>query len=137
MKTFVVWIYSLCFISLLLGFKSKNLETVSIPHEKFVLSNGLNVILHEDHSIPTVSINIWYHVGSKNEQPGKTGLAHLFEHLMFEGSKHHNTNFSEPIENVGGFDNGSTNTDRTNYWINIYLQWKLSFKSNFTKNEGK
>src|SRR6195256_3207534 len=61
---------------------------VDIPYERFVLDNGLTVIVHEDHKAPIVAINTWYHVGSKNEKPGKTGFAHLFEHLMFSGSEH-------------------------------------------------
>ena len=61
---------------------------ISVPYEHFVLPNGLNIILHEDHTIPRVSVNIWYHVGSSHEKPGRTGFAHLFEHIMFEGSKH-------------------------------------------------
>ena len=93
-------------------------DLLNIPYEKFTLSNGLDVILHQDHSIPMVSVNVWYHVGSKNEKPGRTGFAHLFEHLMFEGSKHHDFNFAQPIEEIGGTDNGSTSTDRTNYWSN-------------------
>ncbi|MBD3257974.1 insulinase family protein [candidate division GN15 bacterium] len=84
--------------------------------EKYELPNGLDVILHEDHTIPVVSVNVWYHVGSKNETPGRTGFAHLFEHLMFEGSEHHNKKFTESINKYGGTRNGSTNADRTNYW---------------------
>jgi len=94
-------------------------DPLNIPYEKFTLSNGLDVILHKDNSIPMVSVNMWYHVGSKNEKPGRTGFAHLFEHLMFEGSKHHDFNFAQPIEEIGGTDNGSTSTDRTNYWSNV------------------
>jgi zinc protease len=83
---------------------------------KFELPNGLDVIIHEDHSVPIVCVNIWYHVGSKNEKPGKTGFAHLFEHLMFQGSKHHNDDYFKPLQAVGGTLNGSTSSDRTNYW---------------------
>jgi zinc protease len=80
----------------------------------------LNVILHEDHSTPTVSVNIYYHVGSGREKPGRTGFAHLFEHIMFEGSGHvPEGKFDEWLEAAGGDNNGSTNTDRTNYWENI------------------
>ncbi|TFH66025.1 MAG: insulinase family protein [Candidatus Zixiibacteriota bacterium] len=99
-----------------------------LKFEKFVLSNGLNVILHEDHSIPIVSVNVWYHVGSKNEKPGKTGFAHLFEHLMFQGSQNHNALFAEGIAKIGGQNNGSTSEDCTNYWENIpsdYLEKAL------------
>ena len=66
--------------------------------------------------MPIVAVNIWYHVGSKNERPGRTGFAHLFEHLMFEGSEHHNTGYFPPLQQAGALLNGSTNTDRTNYW---------------------
>ena len=64
-------------------------SNIDIPYQKFVLKNGLTLIVHEDHKAPIVAFNIWYHVGSKNEKPGKTGFAHLFEHLMFGGSEHH------------------------------------------------
>jgi zinc protease len=80
------------------------------------LDNGLDVLLHEDHACPIVAVNIWYHVGSKNEQPGRTGFAHLFEHLMFEGSQHHDHGFFQPLQGAGATLNGSTNADRTNYW---------------------
>jgi zinc protease len=80
------------------------------------LRNGLDVIVHEDHQLPMVAVNIWYHVGSKNEQPGRTGFAHLFEHLMFEGSEHHDHGYFPPLQRAGGLLNGSTNADRTNYW---------------------
>ena len=99
-----------------------------IAFEKFTLSNGLDVILHEDHSLPLVAVNVWYHVGSKDEQPGKTGYAHLFEHIMFEGSKHHNRSYFDPLQQVGATLNGSTTTDRTNYWETLpsnYLELAL------------
>lgn len=80
------------------------------------LDNGLDVLIHEDHGCPIVAVNIWYHVGSKNEKPGRTGFAHLFEHLMFEGSQHHDKSYFQPLQEAGGALNGSTNTDRTNYW---------------------
>ena len=92
------------------------MENATLPYAKRTLSNGLDVIVHEDRHVPIVAVNVWYHVGSKNEQPGRTGFAHLFEHLMFEGSAHHNTGFFPPIQRAGGLLNGSTNTDRTNYW---------------------
>ena len=66
--------------------------------------------------MPIVAVNLWYHVGSKNERPGRTGFAHLFEHLMFEGSEHHNGGYFLPLQQAGALLNGSTNTDRTNYW---------------------
>jgi zinc protease len=89
---------------------------LDIPFRKEVLDNGLQVVVHEDHSCPIVAVNLWYHVGSKNEAAGRTGFAHLFEHLMFEGSAHHDSGYFEPLQQAGGTLNGSTNTDRTNYW---------------------
>jgi zinc protease len=88
-----------------------------VKFEKYRLANGLEVILHEDHSLPMVSVNVWYHVGSKNEKPGRTGFAHLFEHMMFQGSKNRNKEYT--FDEVGGVRNGSTSEDRTNYWENI------------------
>ena len=105
---------------------------VSIAYEKVTLSNGLDVILHEDHSIPLAAVNVWYHVGSKNEVPGRTGFAHLFEHVMFEGSGHHNSSHFEPLQKVGANLNGSTNPDRTNYWEDVpsnYLELALWLES--------
>jgi len=92
---------------------------MNISFEKHTLKNGLDVILHEDHSIPMVAVNVWYHVGSQNEVPGRTGFAHLFEHVMFEGSKNHNKEYFEPLQEAGGNVNGSTSTDRTNYYENV------------------
>jgi zinc protease len=89
---------------------------IDLPYTKCTLENGLDVLVHEDHHVPMVAVNIWYHVGSKNERPGRTGFAHLFEHLMFEGSAHHNASYFRPLERAGASVNGSTNTDRTNYW---------------------
>ena len=88
----------------------------SIKFTEFKLDNGLRVILHEDHSTPIVAVNVWYHVGSKNEVPGRTGFAHLFEHMMFQGSLHHDDDYFVPLQEAGGTLNGSTNADRTNYW---------------------
>ncbi|MBM3806946.1 MAG: insulinase family protein [Acidimicrobiia bacterium] len=89
---------------------------MQIPFKKKTLGNGLDVIVHEDHQLPMVAVNLWYHVGSKNEVPGRTGFAHLFEHLMFEGSQHHDHGYFPPLQRAGGQLNGSTNADRTNYW---------------------
>jgi zinc protease len=89
---------------------------VKISFSKHSLANGLDVLLHEDHACPIVAVNLWYHVGSKNERPGKTGFAHLFEHLMFEGSQHHDRGYFQPLQGAGATLNGSTNADRTNYW---------------------
>ena len=88
----------------------------TINYTEFKLKNGLRVIFHEDHSTPIVAVNIWYHVGSKNEVPGRTGFAHLFEHMMFQGSLHHDDDYFVPLQEAGGTLNGSTNADRTNYW---------------------
>ena len=89
---------------------------IELPFSKRTLGNGLDVIVHEDHHVPIVAVNLWYHVGSKDEHPGRTGFAHLFEHLMFEGSEHHNSGYFPPLQQAGALLNGSTNTDRTNYW---------------------
>jgi zinc protease len=89
---------------------------MDIPYTKRTLANGLSVLIHEDHRCPIVALNLWYHVGSKDEQPGRTGFAHLFEHLMFEGSAHYDHGFFQPLQQAGAVLNGSTNSDRTNYW---------------------
>ncbi len=94
--------------------------SVDIAYEQFTLPNGLRVIVHTDRKAPIVAVNIWYHVGSKDEPPGRTGFAHLFEHLMFQGSENHKGEFFEPFEQVGATDqNGTTNSDRTNYFQNV------------------
>jgi len=87
-----------------------------LPFTKRRLSNGLDVIVHEDHHSPLVGVSVWYHVGSKNERPGLTGFAHLFEHLMFEGSAHQPHGYFTPLQQSGAAVNGSTSADRTNYW---------------------
>src|SRR5271163_310242 len=93
---------------------------VDILYTKFTLDNGLTLIVHEDHKAPIVAVNVWYHVGSGNEVPGKTGFAHLFEHLMFGGSEHAKGSYIEAMEKVGATDlNGTTNTDRTNYFEDV------------------
>jgi len=92
---------------------------ISIDFTKVTLSNGLDVILSPDRSLPVTAVNVWYHVGSKNEERGKTGFAHLFEHVMFEGSKNHDASYFEPLQKVGANLNGSTTPDRTNYWENV------------------
>jgi zinc protease len=95
-------------------------QEVQIPYEKFVLDNGLTLIVHEDHKAPIVAVNVWYHVGSKNEKEGKTGFAHLFEHLMFNGSEHYNDDYFKPFDRVGATGmNGTTNFDRTNYFQEV------------------
>lgn len=93
---------------------------VHIPYEKFTLDNGLRVIVHEDRKAPIVSVGVWYHVGSKDEPTGKTGFAHLFEHLMFNGSENYNDEFFKPFDAVGATSmNGTTWFDRTNYFENV------------------
>jgi zinc protease len=93
---------------------------LSVAYTQFTLPNGLRVVLHEDHSVPVVAVNVWYHAGSGREKPGRTGFAHLFEHLMFEGSGHvKEGDFDVLLEGAGGDNNGSTNTDRTNYYLTV------------------
>ena len=95
-------------------------KPISVPYTMFTLANGLTVILHEDHSVPVASVNVWYKVGSANEKPGRTGFAHLFEHLMFEGSGHvKEGDFDNFLEAAGGSNNASTSGDVTDYYINI------------------
>jgi zinc protease len=87
-----------------------------VKYTEYRLPNGLRVILHEDKSTPIVAVNLWYHVGSKNEEPGRTGFAHLFEHMMFQGFAGYDDDYFKPLQEAGGTLNGSTNPDRTNYW---------------------
>src|SRR5688572_6935565 len=87
-----------------------------IKFEEFSLKNGLRVIMHRDTSTPIVAVNLWYHVGSKNEVVGRTGFAHLFEHMMFQGSKNYNDDYFKPLQEAGASINGTTNPDRTNYF---------------------
>lgn len=95
-------------------------NSIDVPFTKFTLPNGLRLIVHEDHKAPIVAVNVWYHVGSKNEKPGKSGFAHLFEHLMFNGSENFNTDYFQALEAIGATDlNGTTSDDRTNYFQNI------------------
>ncbi len=95
-------------------------QALSVPYTQFTLPNGLNVILHRDTSVPVVAVNLWYHVGSSHERVGRTGFAHLFEHIMFEGSMHVPEGaFDTWLEAAGANNNGSTNTDRTNYYIDL------------------
>ena len=107
--------------------------SLHIEYDSYHLKNGLNVILHQDHRVPIVSVNIWYHTGSKNEKPGKTGYAHLFEHMMFQGSGHVPADMHfQYIQSVGGTLNGSTFFDRTNYFETLpshYLETALWLES--------
>jgi zinc protease len=99
---------------------SVDIPIPDIPYTKFVLPNGLTVLVHEDHKAPIVAVNTWYHVGSKNEKAGKTGFAHLFEHLMFSGSQNFNYTYINAMERIGATNlNGTTNNDRTNYFENV------------------
>ncbi len=118
------FLFSLCCLSTLLLAASTGLEEmvgeIDIPYQKFVLDNGLTLIIHEDHKVPIVAVNVWYHVGSKNENSGRSGFAHLFEHLMFNGSEHFDKDYFEALERVGATDlNGTTSNDRTNYFQNV------------------
>ena len=113
-------------------------QDVDIPFKEFTLDNGLTLIVHEDHKAPIVAVNLWYHVGSKNERPGKTGFAHLFEHLMFGGSEHAKGRYIDAMEKIGATDlNGTTNNDRTNYFENVptsaldYTLWMESDRMGF------
>ena len=113
-------------------------QDIDIPFQKVVLDNGLTLIVHEDHKAPIVAVNLWYHVGSKNEKPGKTGFAHLFEHLMFGGSEHAPGRYIDAMEKIGATDlNGTTNNDRTNYFENVptsaldYTLWMESDRMGF------
>ena len=100
--------------------RAQSVEGSEIPFEKFVLDNGLTLIVHEDHKAPIVAVNVWYHVGSKNERPGKTGFAHLFEHLMFNGSENYNDDYFKILQPLGATDlNGTTSNDRTNYFQTV------------------
>ena len=107
-------------------------ETLSLPHERYELRNGLEVVLIEDHSAPIAHVQLWYHVGSKDEVAGRTGFAHLFEHLMFQGSLSSPGEYFTPIQEVGGDLNGTTNTERTNYYETVparYLPLALFMES--------
>jgi len=96
---------------------AQSTPNIDIPFKKFTLSNGLTVVVHEDKKAPIVAVNVWYHVGSKDEKEGRTGFAHLFEHLMFNGSENSDTDWFVPLERAGATGiNGTTNQDRTNYF---------------------
>lgn len=117
MKRFVAGVLSCVMLA---GIAQAQDVRISVAYTRFVLPNGLNVILHEDHSTPTVAVNVYYHVGSGREKPGRTGFAHLFEHIMFEGSKNvPEGKFDEWLEAAGGNNNGTTNFDRTTYFETV------------------
>src|SRR5579862_5046795 len=116
----VVALAAACAISMLAPSVLAQTPALTLNYTEFKLPNGMTVILHEDHSTPMVSVNVWHNVGSAREQPGRTGFAHLFEHLMFMGSGHVKYGqFDEWLEAAGGTDNASTSDDVTNYWINV------------------
>ena len=121
MKKLIVILHLLFFIaSAYAQTAKKQYPVIDIPYKKFVFDNGLTLIVHEDHKAPIIAFNVWYHVGSKNEKPGKTGFAHLFEHLMFNGSEHYNDDYFQLMEGIGATNlNGTTNNDRTNYFENF------------------
>src|SRR5215218_8168964 len=99
------------------GRSSSAIDVPTLPLVRYTLPNGMTALLSEDHSAPVVALTVWYHVGSKNEKPGRTGFAHLFEHMMFEGSQNVATGeHRRLIQSLGGSFNGSTNEDRTNYY---------------------
>ncbi|MDQ3534186.1 MAG: insulinase family protein [Bacteroidota bacterium] len=118
-KSFILILSFFLFSSI--GFAQKiRYQDLDIPFEKVVLDNGLTVIVHEDHKAPIVAVNVWYHVGSKNEKQGKSGFAHLFEHLMFNGSENFDDDYFQAMDRIGATDlNGTTNEDRTNYFQNV------------------
>lgn len=121
-KKFLLLALALILTAFQANAQSSKYPDLDIPHKKIVLGNGLTVIVHEDHKVPIVAVNVWYHVGSKNEKRGKTGFAHLFEHLMFNGSENHNTDWFIAMETIGATNlNGTTNNDRTNYFQNVPL----------------
>src|ERR1700693_6583310 len=131
---------SICFAALLLA-GAACAQEIEVPYQKFVLSNGLTLLVHEDHKAPIVAVNIWYHVGPKNEGPGRTGFAHLFEHLMFGGSEHFQGRYVDAMERIGATDlNGTTSEDRTNYFETIpvsaldYVLWMESDRMGYMVN---
>ena len=115
-KRGIVFLFVLSMLMTMTVFAQRGDKLPPIKYEEFKLKNGLRVILHEDHSTPIVAVNVWYHVGSKNEVAGRTGFAHLFEHMMFQGSKSYNNDYFKPLQEAGANINGSTNVDRTNYY---------------------
>ncbi len=121
-------------------------QRYAIGHKKFVLDNGLTLLVHEDHSVPVVGVNLWYHVGSRNEKRGKTGFAHLFEHFFFNGSENYPHGFREAMDDLGANNrNGTTNGDRTNFFEDVpvsalertlYLEAdRMGFLANYISKE--
>jgi zinc protease len=123
LRTMLILLACMMFATMVMAQKGmKTVGSVDIPFKKFTLDNGLTLLIHEDHKAPIVAVNIWYHVGSKNEKVGRTGFAHLFEHLMFNGSENNNDDYFQAMERIGATDlNGTTSEDRTNYFENVPL----------------
>jgi zinc protease len=120
MKTIRTFLIAAALVAVGSPVAAQSAPDVDIPYQKFVLDNGLTLIVHEDRKAPIVAVNVWYHVGSKNEKPGRTGFAHLFEHLMFNGSENYDSDYFQVLEPLGATDlNGTTNYDRTNYFQNV------------------
>lgn len=120
MKTMRAFLIAAALVAVASPIAAQSVPDLDIPYQKFVLDNGLTLIVHEDHKAPIVAVNVWYHVGSKNEEPGRTGFAHLFEHLMFNGSENYDSDYFQVLEPLGATDlNGTTNYDRTNYFQNV------------------
>ncbi len=115
-KRTIVFLFAFVLIMTTNAFAQKNDKLPPIKYQEFKLKNGLRVIMHQDKSTPIVAVNVWYHVGSKNEAAGRTGFAHLFEHMMFQGSKNYDADYFTPLQEAGANINGSTNSDRTNYY---------------------
>lgn len=113
-------ILAICILAIQLGVSNASEQDLAIPYTKHVLDNGLTLLIHQDKKAPIVSVNVWYHVGSKDEKVGRTGFAHLFEHLMFNGSENYDDDWFKPFDRVGATGmNGTTNQDRTNYYQTV------------------
>lgn len=119
-RSIILLIIMKVFLMSSLDVMAQKAKDFDIPYKKFVLKNGLTLLVHEDRKAPVVAVNVWYHVGSKNEKTGRTGFAHLFEHLMFNGSENFDDDYFQALERVGATDlNGTTNNDRTNYFQTV------------------
>ena len=116
LKRATAFLFALSMLMTTTVFAQNGDKLPKLNYTEFKLKNGMRVIMHEDKSTPIVAVNVWYHVGSKNEVPGRTGFAHLFEHMMFQGSKNYNNEYFKPLQEAGANINGSTNGDRTNYY---------------------
>jgi len=115
-KRTIVFLLAFVLIMTTTNFAQTSDKLPPIKYQEMTLKNGMRVIMHVDKSTPIVAVNVWYHVGSKNEVAGRTGFAHLFEHMMFQGSKNYDAEYFTPLQEAGANINGSTNVDRTNYF---------------------